>query len=595
MNFRSVRRNLSDMLFLLGDEKRKLPFILATFLVVSLLDLVGVGLVGSYITLFTQPKGSELAFLKPILSRLDFFEDDQGKTMLALGFILVFVFVLKAVVGLFVQRIIFRFCLRRMAELRTSAIEAIQRMPYSRFLQRNSSEYVQTVINYVGQYTASLRYILTLMSEGTVALVLFLLLSWVSGFALALVMAIGVVMIVGYDKIFRHKITRAGRTLNVGNQLTIRGIQEQAAGFKEIRILGRESYFLDQVRRGSWLVAHSNNLILLIQAIPRYLVEVAIITFVVSLVAIMVLQGQSIESTYPVIGMLAVALLRLGPITNLIMTAIASLRSNRPGIKLLRQEFDYLGQVPLQEQIDLTTKTSRFASLELKNVSFTYDNSPSPALRNITMSIVAGESIGLVGPSGSGKTTVVDVILGLLVNQSGALFYNGAPLHESLESWRRNVAYLPQEVFMIDDSLRHNISLGGVNGDLDSENQKKAIMQAQLSDLISELPDGVDTQLGEQGIRLSGGQRQRVALARAFYHQREVLVLDEATSALDTETEREIVDEIQRLKGNVTMIVIAHRLSTLQHCDRIYKLERGEIIGVGSYKDMISGKSKLDE
>ena len=196
--------------------------------------------------------------------------------------------------------------------------------------------------------------------------------------------------------------------------------------------------------------------------------------------------------------------------------------------------------------------------------------------------------VAFVGPSGSGKTTVVDVILGLLVNQSGALFYNGAPLHESLESWRRNVAYLPQEVFMIDDSLRHNISLGSVNGDLDSENQKKAIMQAQLSDLISELPDGVDTQLGEQGIRLSGGQRQRVALARAFYHQREVLVLDEATSALDTDTEREIVQEMQRLKGKVTMIVIAHRLSTLQHCDRIYKLNRGEIVEVGSYRDMIS-------
>ena len=147
---------------------------------------------------------------------------------------------------------------------------------------------------------------------------------------------------------------------------------------------------------------------------------------------------------------------------------------------------------------------------------------------------------------------------------------------------------------MIDDSLRHNISLGSVNGDLDIENQKKAIMQAQLSDLISELPDGVDTQLGEQGIRLSGGQRQRVALARAFYHQREVLVLDEATSALDTETEREIVDEIQRLKGNVTMIVIAHRLSTLQHCDRIYKLDQGRIICSGTPELMLHLKKVVN-
>jgi len=585
-----IRRNISDMLFLLGDQRRKLPFILATFLVVSLLDLIGVGLVGSYIALFTQPIDSgNLPFLQPFISSFGTLGEDREAAMVFLGLILVAVFVLKAIVGLFVQRIIFRFCFRRMATLRASAIEAIQRMPYSIFLQRNSSEYVQAVINYVGQYTGSLRYTLTLISDGTVALVLFILLSWVSGFALAVVLAIGVAMIVGYDKVFRYKISRAGRTLNIGNELTIRGIQEGATGFKEIRILGQESYFLDQVQRGSWLVANSNNLILLIQAIPRYMVEVAIISFIVSVVAIMVLQGHSIESTYPIIGMLAVALLRLAPIANLIMTAISSLRSNRPGIKLLRKEFDYLGSLPTHENFELTTNGSPFESLELKNVSFTYDNSPVPALHNITMSIVAGESVGLVGASGSGKTTLVDVFLGLLDNTSGELFYNGSALSsEDLPSWRRNVAYLPQEVFMIDDSFRNNITFGAANSDVNNERLEKALMQSQLSDLVSELPNGVDTQLGEQGVRLSGGQRQRVALARAFYLQRVVLVLDEATSALDTATEREIVQEMQRLKGNVTMIVIAHRLSTLQHCDRIYKLERGEIVEVGSYRDMIS-------
>jgi len=590
MKFHSACRYLSDMLFLLGDEKRKLPFIAAIFLLASILDLAGVGFVGAYITLFTQPQGSELSFLEPIFRQLGILGDVSGKTMLVLGLILVVVFLIKAIVGLLVQRIIFSFCYRRLAYLRTSVIGAIQCMPYSSFIQRNSSEYVQTVINYVGQYTGSLRYLLILISEGIVAIVLFFLLSWVSGFALAVVIAIGVIMIVGYDKIFRHKLTSAGHTLNMGNQLTIRGVQEGAAGFKEIRILGQESYFLEQVRKGSWLVAKSNMFILVVQAIPRYMVEVAIIAFVVSLVAIMVLRGQSIESTYPVIGMLAVALLRLGPITKLIMTSTASLRANRPGIKLLRKEFDYLGSIPLKTKDDLVRTLEPFESLELKNVSFTYDKSPLAALSNISMSIVAGESIGLVGQSGSGKTTLVDVFLGLLGNQSGEVFYNGVPLHEKLASWRGNVAYLPQEVFMIDDSLRNNVCLGRENGDSHDEQLEKAIAQAQLSNLISDLPNGVDTQLGELGTRLSGGQRQRVALARAFYHQREVLVLDEATSALDTDTEREIVDEMQRLKGSVTMIVIAHRLSTLQHCDRIYKLERGEIIGVGSYKEMIGGK-----
>ena len=588
MNIHSVRRNIRDMLFLLGDERRKLHYILATFLAVSLLDLVGVGLVGGYITLFTQPTDSELSFLRPIFDRLNVvFDNNEGKTMLVLGLVLVFVFLLKAFVGLLVQRTIFRFCFRRMAYLRTSVIDAIQRMPYSSFIQRNSSEYVQTVINYVGQYTGSLRYILTLISEGTVAVVLFILLSWVSGFALSLIIAIGIVMVVGYDRMFRERITRSARLMNLGNQMSIKGIQEGAAGFKEIRILGQESYFLEQVRTGSWLVAKQNIFVLVVQTIPRYMVEVAIITFVVLLVGIMVVQGQSIESTYPVIGMLAVALLRLGPITKLIMTSIAALRSNRPGIKLLRREFDYLGKVPRGEKPNLTSKIVPFESLELKNVSFTYDNSSTAALHNISLSLVAGESIGLVGPSGSGKTTLVDVILGLLINQSGALFYNGSALHPNLASWRCNVAYIPQEVFMIDDSLHNNISFGSADADEKSDRLKNAILQARLSELVAELTNGVDTHLGEQGIRLSGGQRQRVALARAFFHNREVLVMDEATSALDTDTEREIVDEIQRLKGNVTMIVIAHRLSTLQHCDRIYRLKEGKIVAVGSYQDII--------
>tara|TARA_Y100000588_G_C14202686_1_gene903167 strand:- start:44 stop:1564 length:1521 start_codon:yes stop_codon:yes gene_type:complete len=506
MKIDSVRRNINDMLFLLGDERRKLPFILATFLVVSLLDLVGVGLVGGYITLFTQPPDSELAYIEPIFRRIYVvLGNDEGKTMLVLGLILVFVFLLKAVVGMLVQRVIFRFCFKRMAYLRTSVVGAIQSMPYSSFIQRNSSEYVQAVINYVGQYTGSLRYILTLISEGTVAVVLFILLSWVSGFALTLVIAIGVVMVVGYDRMFRERITRSGRGLNTGNQLTIRGIQEGAAGFKEIRILGQESYFLELVRKGSWRVAKTNIFILLVQAIPRYMVEVAIIIFVVFLVGIMVFQGQSIESTYPVIGMLAVALLRLGPITKLIMTSTASLRSNRPGIKLLRKEFDYLGGLPREKIPSPTSETLPFESLELKNVSFAYDNSSKVALHDISLSLVAGESIGLVGPSGSGKTTLVDVILGLLVNQTGALFYNGSPLHSNLVHWRRNVAYIPQEVFMIDTSLRTNISFGAAGADENSDRLRKAIIQARLSEVVAELPNGLDTQVGEQGTRLSGG------------------------------------------------------------------------------------------
>ncbi len=576
------------MFFLLGDERRKLPIILTTFLLVSMLDLVGISLVGGYVTLLTQPTEA-----LPGLARtaLRWFGIDEGDPpVLGLGLALTGVFFVKAVIAIGVQRVIFGFSMSQMALLRGKAVSAIQKMPYAVFLKRNSAEYVNTVIHYVGQYTSSLRYILGLVSEGMVAIAIFALLTAISGMALALLLLVGLVLVVGFDKIFRHRLPRAGKLSNEGNQLAIRAINEWAKGFKEIRVLGREQYFFDQVSSGSWQVARANTFTQLVGAMPRYLVEVAIIAFVVLLVGLNVAQGSSVQSTYPVIGMMGVAALRLGPIISLVITSFAALRTNRPGITLLRREFDHLAksdEEPLMHRKGNEQKS--FKKLELHEVSFSYAEESRPALENISLSLISGESIGLVGPSGSGKTTLVDIILGFLEYQRGEISLNNQLLRDHLQSWRAQIAYLPQEIFLIDDTIRENISLAGKDKEADTHRLQLALSQARLADFVKELPDGLDTILGENGIRLSGGQRQRIALARAFYHQREVLIMDEATSALDTKTEREIVDEIHQLKGDITMIVIAHRLTTLQHCDRIYRLDKGRIVEVGSYEE-VTGK-----
>ena len=209
------------------------------------------------------------------------------------------------------------------------------------------------------------------------------------------------------------------------------------------------------------------------------------------------------------------------------------------------------------------------------------------ALQDITLQIRSGESVGLVGPSGAGKTTLVDVLLGLLEPQAGSITFNGLSLQEGLLEWHSQAAYLPQQVFLIDNTLKRNVALGMQDDMIDETRIHQAINQAMLSELLEQLPYGIETILGERGIRLSGGQRQRVALARAFYHRRSVLVMDEATSALDDSTEKEIVEEIKRLKGQKTMIVIAHRLSTVQHCDRIYRLEQGKIVEEGSPQQVL--------
>jgi len=202
-----------------------------------------------------------------------------------------------------------------------------------------------------------------------------------------------------------------------------------------------------------------------------------------------------------------------------------------------------------------------------------------------------GDSIGLIGVSGSGKTTLVDLLLGLLVPQEGKVTYNGKSLDKNLDSWLSHVAYISQQVFLTDDTLRRNIAFGIEDKSIDETRVKECLARASLAELVNDLPEGIDTFVGERGVRLSGGQRQRVALARAFYYSRDVLIMDESTSALDNETEAEIVKEIKSLKGKITMVVISHRHSTVMHCDRIYKIEKGKIIAFGSPQEMLKSNN----
>jgi len=366
----------------------------------------------------------------------------------------------------------------------------------------------------------------------------------------------------------------------------VKGVHEGLEGLKEIRILGQEPYFHQQVQRGAEEIAFNERRSQLIQQAPRYLLEAVLVVFVVLLVLITLRSGASTGTLLGTLGLFGVAAIRMLPMATLLASNLTSLRYNRDGISRLYADVQQLKESPEKSNHVAHTGDS-FASLKLENVQYSYPQTKQAALQNLGLEIKAGESIGLVGPSGSGKTTLVDVLLGLLEPQSGTMEFNGQPLQEHLGEWRSQVAYLPQQVFLIDNSLRCNVALGEEESEIDEIRLKKALRQARLAELVEQLPEGVNTILGERGVRLSGGQRQRVALARAFYHGRSVLVMDEATSALDNETEKEIVAEIQRLKGQKTMIVIAHRLTTVQHCDRIYRLEQGRIVEEGTPEEVL--------
>ena len=304
--------------------------------------------------------------------------------------------------------------------------------------------------------------------------------------------------------------------------------------------------------------------------------------------------GKDLALLVPKLAIFGLASVRLLPIANILSNGFLKFRFSRDGVSRLYSDVMHLKStliidkgIAKDQDLDLI-----FKELKLENVSFMYPNAKQKALKNINLNIKRGESIGIIGESGSGKTTLIDSILGMLEPNSGEIYLNGAPLKQELNNWRKRVAYLPQEIFLVDDKLKINVALGVNEHDIDIDLLNSSLERASLSGLIEQLPDGIDTELGERGVRLSGGQRQRISLARAFYHKRDILVLDESTSALDKETEKEIVDEIKRLKGDVTMIVIAHRFSTIENCDVIYRIKNGEIVDSGSPDDMLGLNNK---
>jgi ATP-binding cassette, subfamily B, bacterial PglK len=585
----NIKEYLSDILELLGPQRSKLPVLVTIFFLVSMLDLVGIGLVGTYVSFVTETESLDRNRLPAWVALINLDRINLSPTVL-FGIFLVALFVIKTVVAILINRYIFRFSANQVVYLRGRAMATFQNLPYLEFVNRNSAEYIQSIQAYVTQYSSTLTTLLRLLSEGIVFVAIIVMLGLINWVLVVLLAALSCTLFIGFDRIFRKRVYRSGKQANLGNQLAIRGIQEGISGLKEIRILGKEWYFLNQVVSGSRQAAYAQAFNHLVEAIPKYLVEVIIISFVVLLVGVMFLQADGIDRAYPVIGMFGIAILRIGPAVSFFSSSAARLRGQRHGISELVSDLRKTSNTPHSvSPAETLSQRSDFSSIKLQNVCFSYPSKTIPAIDNLSLEFVAGQSIGLIGESGSGKSTLVDVLMGLLVPTSGKILYNGEALKNRLTDWRSITAYLPQDVFLIDDTLRHNVALGIEEGKIDDSLLIEALQQTRLSELVSELPSGVDTMLGERGVRLSGGQRQRVALARAFYHRREVLVLDEATSALDHETEREIVNEIQELKGEKTMIVIAHRLSTLQHCDRVYRMKKGKIIQAGTYDQVIHG------
>lgn len=587
---------LSKVFFILGASARKLPLILFCSTALTALDLLGISLILPYVSALLEPQ--EIVNSEYYLKLIEFGAPADSVGFVGmLSLVICVLFLFKAVFGILLNRMILKFCFYQGAELRGYLMQSYSNLPLLQYLQRNSSEYIYNMQHLVNQFSQTvLQSGMRIVSEGLVVLAIVGFIAYQSLTTLFAIVALFVVALGAYDKVFRRLNLKFGNESNNRSDEIIKLVQEGIEGIREIRVLGVSHFFQNSLKQSSVSYAEAMTNAQLISQMPKYILELLLILGVVAAVFLNIDEANSFADSLPMIAALAFAALRVLPSINQILSSSANLRFSSDAIDRLYSDISWLNQHAALDakpigasEVNAGQDTAEpFEKLQLNNVSFSYPGTARATLKNLEFSLSAGETVGLVGPSGSGKSTLLNILIGLLDVSSGEIAINGRDLSITKDFWWSKIAYLPQQIFLIDGSLQDNIALGVKPEDVDETNLQRAIEQAKLKELVMSLPRGLHTHIGDRGSKLSGGQRQRVAIARAFYFKKEVIILDEATSSLDSQVESEIVDELLSLKGETTMLVVAHRISTLQGCDRILALESSRLKSDVSYDALMA-------
>lgn len=446
---------------------------------------------------------------------------------------------------------------------------------------------IRTTVGSVSSATSIVASGISLVAEGAVFLAVVAALVIVNP---ALAIAALVYLVVSgltYLKIVRRPIETRGERVQVEGARMNSALIELVGGIKELTIRGAGSAYLHRYVRAARISLGASRLIGVTSQAMRYLLEILMIAGVALVIGFATLSGST-TTVLVSVGVLLAGGLRLVPALNTLLIAVNSIRSNQPAVQIVEDEIARLGgyeDVP-DTDADGATEFVPSGAFVVDDLAFRYPTRSEDALRGISVEANFGEALGIVGSTGSGKSTFVDLLLGLLDPVSGSISIDGRPMSENLRAWRSQIGFVPQDIFLVDNTLEANITFGETDEIIADDQIAEAVRLAQLSDVVAELPEGLNTMLGERGVRLSGGQRQRVGLARALYRQPAVLILDEATSALDNETERKISDALRSLHGQLTTVVIAHRLSTVRSCDRILYLDDGKISGIGTFEEL---------
>jgi ATP-binding cassette, subfamily B, bacterial PglK len=595
---------LSKLLYVTQENHRQLVTMIFLFIFISGLEVFGTGAIGPFIAIATNPSTiASNQWLHVIYQQLNFNSEQQF--LIALGLLVVVAFYAKAFFSFNAQKSVFEFGYGLRGKLAYKLMKAYIEAPYSFHLGTNSATLIQNVVTSTDMVCIGLiMSLLTSISNGVIILALIILLVNTNSMALIL---IAIIMLVSLGLLYpmKDRLVRWGSEGWKANGEMIRIMNHGLGGFKETRVLGCESYFQQQMAVQTQKYARNLSLASGYGNLPRFVVEAFMISFLIGFTLLFInLNRGNEENLTAVLGIFALASIRLLPATGNLISGINVIRTNTHALDSLFLDLKELEKRESKSDLELQNRPENLPlnrdlqpiffeqQLTLDRLTYQYPNAQNKALQEISLTINKGESIGLIGKSGSGKTTLVDVLLGLFTPQSGDIQADGVSVYQNLRGWQNHLGYVPQSIFLIDDTLERNIAFGVPDSLIDKNRLHKAIEMAQLKEVVEQLPKGITTIVGERGVLLSGGQRQRVGIARVLYHEREILVFDEATAALDTDTERLVTEATKALSGKKTIIIIAHRLSTIEHCDCIYQLDRGRIVRSGTYQEVVVNSTK---
>lgn len=579
-----MKKILKKMNVLLdGKQKAKMGGIVVLMIIGAALEACSIGLVIPIITTLLDPEAvNGEGYLGDIYRFLGMKSTSQFTIVMLL--VIIAAFVVKNVFLYFQNVVQLRFVYtNQFATSRRMMINFMER-PYEYYLNADTSVIQRSITSDVNNMYGLILSSLQLLSEIIMFLVLVIVLMTQDPMMILTIALLLVIVLLVIKCILKPIMIKAGEDYQEYYSGLYKWIDQSVMGIKEIKIANKESYFINEYSKCGAGYVGAVQKYNIYNATPRLLIETVCIAGLVLYLILQIASGKEVAAMITQIGVFAVAAMRLLPSANRINNYLTSISYFEPffmGVSdNLQEEINDRNvnyDAEAYEARKEIKKLPVLKKIELKDIVYKYPNTDVLIFNHADMEIPVGCSVGVVGTSGAGKTTIIDVLLGLLNIQEGSILADGVEVREHYEEWLKNIGYIPQTIFMIDASIRKNVAFGVPDEEIDDNKVWQALKEAQLDEFVRGLPEGLDTGIGERGIRLSGGQRQRIGIARALFEDPEVLVLDEATSALDNETEAAIMDSINRLHGRKTLIIIAHRLQTIEKCDMVYRVENGQI------------------